>query len=189
MESEFNLSPRVLLFVAGSLVLLIISRSSLHNPRVHGFYRFFGFEGVLALLLLNGAWGPTISPPWLQLLGQLLVACSILFAALGYFQLRRHGGFHERLDVPENFPFENTAHLVTDGIYRFIRHPMYSSLLLLAWAMLLRYPTLAGGTVLIPTTVCIVMAARVEERENIGFFGERYREYMARSRMFIPFIL
>ncbi len=188
MASEFILT-RLLIFLTATVVLLFVSRGALRNPRVHGFYRFFAFEGVVGLMLLNGAWGPTNSPPWLMGVGQLLIVISILFVALAYLQLRRSGGFRERRATPENLPFENTARLVTGGIYRLIRHPMYSSLLLLAWAMFLRYPTLAGGVLLALTTLCLVAAARVEERENIAFFGERYREYMAKSRMFIPFVI
>jgi protein-S-isoprenylcysteine O-methyltransferase Ste14 len=36
--------------------------------------------------------------------------------------------------------------------------------------------------------VFLYAAARVEERENIGRFGEEYRQYMKKSRMFIPFL-
>jgi len=36
--------------------------------------------------------------------------------------------------------------------------------------------------------VFLYVTARVEERENIERFGEQYRQYMKKSRMFIPFI-
>jgi protein-S-isoprenylcysteine O-methyltransferase Ste14 len=38
-------------------------------------------------------------------------------------------------------------------------------------------------------SVFLVLTARVEERENLRYFGEAYREYMQHSRMFIPFVL
>ena len=44
---------KLLLFGLGSLILAYISRASLRAPRSHGFYRFFAWEAILALLLLN----------------------------------------------------------------------------------------------------------------------------------------
>ncbi len=44
---------KIIAFVVLSLVLVFISRSSLRAPRSHGFYRFFAWEFILALFLLN----------------------------------------------------------------------------------------------------------------------------------------
>jgi hypothetical protein len=53
MGSETFDDVRVLSFILVTVFLAGISRRSLANPRCHGFYRFFAFEGVLALVLLN----------------------------------------------------------------------------------------------------------------------------------------
>ena len=54
------------------------------------------------------------------------------------------------IHTDETFKFEQTGHLVTAGIYRYIRHPLYSALLLLAWPLfalfLLTFLVLAQGT-------------------------------------------
>ena len=44
---------QLVLFLAGSGCLLYLSRASLRAPRSHGFYRFFAWESILALFLLN----------------------------------------------------------------------------------------------------------------------------------------
>ena len=55
-------------------------------------------------------------------------------------------------DMPENLAFENTVKLVEVGLYRFIRHPMYASLLLLAWGAFLKHPLfLTFGLALLTT--------------------------------------
>jgi len=77
---------------------------------------------------------------------------------------------------------------VTTGIYRYIRHPMYGALLLYGWGIYLGYPTVMGLPVVVLTAIVIYVAARVEERENIGYFGAQYLAYMKTTRMFIPHV-
>jgi protein-S-isoprenylcysteine O-methyltransferase Ste14 len=78
---------------------------------------------------------------------------------------------------------------VEEGLYRYVRHPMYSSLLFLAWGAFCKQiiPLNIGLVALV--TVMLIAAAKIEERENINFFGGAYIEYMKRSRLFIPFVL
>ncbi len=180
---------RLAFFVTATLLNTMYSWRSLHNPKVHGFYRFFIFQGVIFLLVINGSMGPTLSPRWLKNFSQLLNAFAAFFVVAGYYQLRRSGNHTERIGFSENRHFENTARLIVAGIYRYIRHPMYGSLLLYAWGIYLGYPTMAGTPVVILATLAVYVAAKVEERENIAYFGNEYQEYMKTTKMFIPFIL
>lgn len=41
-------------FGLGTLVLLALSWRALQRPKSHGFYRFFAWEAILGLLVLNG---------------------------------------------------------------------------------------------------------------------------------------
>jgi protein-S-isoprenylcysteine O-methyltransferase Ste14 len=183
------LLARILLFVVFSLVFLVVSWKPLHNPRCHGFYRFFAFEGILFLLLHNhpfwfdGWYAPN------QIVSWLLLSVSILFVAQGLYMLRTAGGSKARVAAPENFAFENTVNLVTGGIYHYIRHPMYSSLLLLAWGAFLKHFSLPGLAVVAVTTVVLVVAGFIEEQENLAFFGPVYLEYRKTSKMFLPFLI
>ncbi len=102
--------------------------------------------------------------------------------------LRTSGGSKTRDESPENFAFENTLHLVTEGIYRYIRHPMYSSLLLLAWGTFLKHFSLAGLVAVAVSTIFLVVAGLIEEKENLAFFGPAYLEYRKTTKMFLPFL-
>jgi protein-S-isoprenylcysteine O-methyltransferase Ste14 len=78
---------------------------------------------------------------------------------------------------------------VTRGAYRFIRHPMYASLLLLAWGIFFKDPaSLAGLALAGLASLCLYLTARVEESENLRRFGEEYRVYMRGTKRFIPFL-
>ncbi|MFA6284660.1 MAG: isoprenylcysteine carboxylmethyltransferase family protein [Desulfurivibrionaceae bacterium] len=180
---------RSLLFVVFSLVFLALSWKPLRNPRCHGFYRFFAFEGILFLTLSNHPfWFDNWYAPK-QIVSWLLLAASILFVTQGLHMLRTAGGSQAREAMPENFAFENTATLVTAGIYRYVRHPMYSALLLLAWGAFFKHFSLAGAAVLAATTVFLMIAGLIEEKENLDFFGPAYLEYRKTTKMFLPFLL
>lgn len=85
--------------------------------------------------------------------------------------------------------FERTTVLVTWGIYRYIRHPMYASLFFLCWGFFFRAPSLAGGVLAAAASVLLWVAAIVEEAENIAYFGDAYRQYMKRTWRFLPHVL
>ena len=180
---------KILLFVVISLGLLGISWKPLHNPGCHGFYRFFAFEGILFLTLHNHPfWFTDWSAPR-QIISWLLLSASILFVVQGLYMLRTAGGSRVREAAPENFAFENTVTLVTGGIYRYIRHPMYSSLLLLAWGAFFKHFSPAGLVVVAGTTGFLMIAGFIEEKENLAFFGPAYLEYRKTTKMFLPFLL
>ncbi len=169
------------IFIFGSLLIVAISWRSLWNPTSHGFYRFFAFEAILALIVVNAsAWfqnpfGPVQILSWISLLG------SATLAALGFWYLVRAGR-------PSGY-FENTTELVMSGPYRSVRHPLYGSLLLLAWGTFLKDITVASVLLACAATAMLVATAKVEEKANLKKFGEAYGDYSHRTKMFLPRIL
>jgi protein-S-isoprenylcysteine O-methyltransferase Ste14 len=83
---------------------------------------------------------------------------------------------------------EKTTRLVTSGPYRYIRHPFYSSLLFLAIGAFFKQPSWLGGILSVLALFMLIATAKIEERENIAYFGEEYRTYMKQTKMFVPFI-
>lgn len=180
---------RILLFIIGTLFFLYVSRRSLKNPKSHGFYRFFVFETILLLVLLNHPhWFSNPFSP-LQLLSWVLLLTSICFVIQSLLMLKQQGGHGKRDEMLENLSFENTVNVVEDGLFRYIRHPMYSSLLFLGWGAFLKQLTPLTFFLVLVMSGFLIAAARVEERENISFFGSAYAEYMKRTKMFVPWVL
>jgi len=83
---------------------------------------------------------------------------------------------------------EKTTKLVTIGIYRYIRHPIYSAGLVGAWGVYLKQHTWLGLTLAVVATIAFYITAKMEEVENVRFFGEEYQDYMKRTKMFVPFL-
>ena len=79
--------------------------------------------------------------------------------------------------------------LVTGGIYRYIRHPQYTGLMLLSLGMILDWATLPTLILLPVMAVVYYRLARREENDMIAEFGDEYRAYMLKTRRFIPYIL
>lgn len=79
--------------------------------------------------------------------------------------------------------------LVTSGVYRYIRHPQYTGLLLLSLGMLIEWATLPMLVMLPVMIVMYTRLAKLEEWDMVLEFGEAYRQYMAKTKMFIPFVV
>jgi protein-S-isoprenylcysteine O-methyltransferase Ste14 len=83
-----------------------------------------------------------------------------------------------------------TAHkLVTDGVYAWVRHPMYTSFLLSALAQALLLPNwIAGPIGLVAFGILFFYRARREEALMIDTFGDGYRDFMRRTARIVPWI-
>jgi len=179
---------QVAAFIIATIVIAALSWRSLGNPRSHGFYRFFAFESILVVVLLNiPFWIKNAFSP-LQIVSWLFLLCSLIFVIQGVYLLRKIGGSVQRQDSPETFAFENTANLVTVGIYKYIRHPLYSSLLLLTWGAYLKNFTIAVTIAVILATAALVATAKMDERECLHTFGSAYGNYMKKTKRFIPYL-
>jgi protein-S-isoprenylcysteine O-methyltransferase Ste14 len=180
---------KTITFSLGTFLLVYISRASLRQPRSHGFYRFFAWEAILALFLLNVNFWFRDPFAWYQIIAWTLLFGCIVPLVFGVQALRTRGKPTEnREGDPSLLAFEKTTALVTTGIYRYIRHPLYSSLLLLAWGIFFKSPSWSGGILVIIATVFLALTAKADEAECTKFFGTAYQDYMKTTRMFIPFL-
>lgn len=77
--------------------------------------------------------------------------------------------------------------LVTSGVYRLIRHPMYTAIFLLAFAQaLLLSNWLAGPSCLLAFLLMFVLRIGGEEQMMLKKFGEAYADYRNRTNRLIP---
>ncbi len=185
------------LFVLASAALLYLSRKPLLAPGSHGFYRFFAWEAIAGLVVLNlPVWfrhplAPAQLASWLLLIGSIypLVAALRLLRAVGHAPVPAGVAAGPRDDAA-NYAFEDTSQLVRVGIYRYIRHPMYASLLYLAWGVYLKRPgSLAGIALVLAASIFLWLTALADEDECVRVFGSEYTRYMAQTRRFVPFLL
>jgi protein-S-isoprenylcysteine O-methyltransferase Ste14 len=171
-----------------TIVFFVISAGSvwlswpyLRRPILYGFYRFFAFEAILGLVLLNvdrwfsDPFSVIQIPSWLLLMGSAVLAI--------------HGFYLLRLIGKPSGSIEKTTELVQVGAYRFIRHPLYASLLLFALGAFLKDVSLLASILLVVVFVFLYATARAEERQNLETFTAEYAEYMQRTKMFIPYLL
>jgi len=179
---------KVIIFAVVSVGIVFLSWKSLLNPRSHGFYRFFAWEAILALILLNLDYWFYEPFSIHQIASWLLLIVSGFLVIHGVQLLRLVGKPDSERNDPSLIGIEKTTELVTVGAYRYIRHPLYSSLLFLAWGVFFKHPSWVGVSLAVITTFFLTMTAKIEETENIRFFGTAYQSYLKQTKMFIPFL-
>ncbi|MFC2115655.1 methyltransferase family protein [Bacteroidota bacterium] len=173
-----------------SLVILIILTLtniwlswwiSLRKKRYHGIFRFLSFESIILLVFMNSpAWfrDPFV---WHQWISWILLIASLLVAIFGFFLFYHHGRPSDHM--------EETTQLISTGLYRYIRHPLYLSLILGGFGVMMKDPKWTQVILSIINLLAMYLTARVEENEMIRKFGQEYAEYMKKTKMFIPFIM
>lgn len=180
------LNYKIIMFIIASAPIVWISRFSLRNHRSHGFYRFFAWEAILALILLNlNYW---FYQPFhiRQVVSWLLLIASLYLVIRGMQLLATAGKPDDRRADPSLLGLEKTTELVTQGLYRYIRHHLYSSLLFLTWGAFFKKFSAAGLCLAVLASVFLTVTAKMEEAENTSFFGPAYQSYMGKTKMFIP---
>lgn len=172
---------KIIIFAFLSIGAITFSRDYLFNLRSHGFYRLLAFESILALFLLNiDKWFQTPFT-FFQIMSWILLILSACLALHGFYLLYKYGDTEGGV--------EYTTVIVRAGAYRFIRHPLYASLLFFALGVYLKSPSMIASLLVALCSLFLFLTAKVEEKESINKFGEEYVSYMGTTKMFIPYIL
>jgi len=175
-------------FIVLSIPIFLISWKSLKTKGSHGFYRFFSWEAILVLLVFKIEYWFADPFSWHQIISWILLFTSLWFVLAGIITLKRKGK-QKKVRTDKNlYAFEKTSELVTTGIYKFIRHPLYSSLILLSWGAYFKKPDPILPYVAIFAASFLFLTARADEKECIQYFGDKYKEYMKITKRFIPFL-
>lgn len=104
-----------------------------------------------------------------MLLSNLLIIGGIWIISAGWEQVYRSEG-----------------RLVTDGIYRYVRHPQYSGIFVITLGLMIQWPTLPT-LILWPFVIAMyVRLANKEEEDVLEKFPDEYAAYMERTPRFIP---
>ena len=135
------------------------------------FLQFF----IIFLMLLP------LGEPTLYFSTGLLIV--ILGAVIGFLAITTHerGNFNIRPDIKEN------CVLVTDGIYAYVRHPMYLSVLLMMLGVTLIYFTYYE--LVLYALLFIILLIKLFYEESLWQCHSReYEAYKKRTKRLIPFI-
>jgi len=180
---------KIIIFILSSLLLVYISRASLFKPRSHGFFRFFAWEAIVGLFLLNVEDWFRDPFAWNQIIAWILLFACIVPLVFGIQALKSRGKpAAKRVGDESLLAFEKTTQLITSGIYKYIRHPLYSSLFLLTWGIFFKSTSLASGALAALSTIFLVFTAKADEAECVQFFGSAYSKYMQKTKMFVPYV-
>jgi len=115
-----------------------------------------------------------------------LLALSIFIAGaiLGIWALthNRLGNFNIQPNLKEN------STLITTGIYSHIRHPMYSSVVVMMLAFVIATPIIMEA--LLWTLLIVVLVLKAKREEYLWTnHNEEYKLYREKTKLFIPYIL
>lgn len=179
---------KLVIFLGSTAGMIYVSRVSLRSFRSHGFSRFFAWEAILVLFLINvDVW---FYEPFSfhQITSWLCLIISTFLVIHSTWLLHVLGKPDKNRNDSSLFRIEKTTVIVKEGVYKYIRHPIYSSLLFLAWGIFLKSLSWLTVVFVVLATVFLIATAKVEEIENMQYFGEAYHEYMKQTKLFIPFL-
>ena len=178
-----------------SSIVMVIIRAP-HGQRSRGIKVVKSRKGVLEIMLLTLAWlGFFVPLIWIASpvfgfadypLRPVPFVAGILCLALGLWLLYRS---HADLGTNWSITLEvREGHqLVSQGIYRHVRHPMYLALLLYSAGQALVLPNwVAGPSYLVAFGLLFVLRVGPEERLMLEEFGKDYEAYMARTKRLVP---
>ncbi len=120
-----------------------------------------------------------VLPAWVGWIGVVVLAAAVWLLWRAHADLGHN--WTPTLQIKE-------AHtLVTQGVYRYIRHPIYAAVWLTGLAQVLMLPNwLAGPACLLLFLPVYLVRVPREERMMLDHFGEAYRTYMYRTGGIIP---
>jgi methanethiol S-methyltransferase len=196
------------LLVVLNAAIFIIFAFSFFKPRTRRDWRSFGAFSAFLVALFTEMYGFPLTIYLLSgWLGQLYPGMDLLSHNMGHlwstllgwegdphfspFHLLSYafigGGFvllARAWDVL--YQAQRSGQVAASGPYSTVRHPQYVAFVLIMFGFLLQWPTVLT-LVMFPILVTMyVRLARREERESLGYFGEAYATYMARTPAFIP---
>ena len=148
--------------------------------RVWGRGRFVLVIAAIVVIRIVRPHGWTTNSPVVGAIGAALFVCGLAVAIWARVNIGRNWGMPMTTkEEPE---------LVTSGPYRFVRHPIYSGLLLAFLGTALVTDVL-GLVIVAAFGAAFYYSARVEERNLTAAFPDAYPAYREHTKMLVPFVL
>ncbi len=98
-----------------------------------------------------------------------------------------------RLEIKEWFaelwsPSKLGDGFTSSGIYRYMRHPLYTGGIIFSFGMIIVFQTWLGLLLYIYPIIVMIKTSSKEEALLLERFGEEYRDYMNKTGRFLPYI-
>ena len=180
--------------LAASIVMVVIRAP--YGRRSRGVKVARSYKGPREVALLTLAWTGFIVPliwvvspvfsfaeyslrPWPLGAGVLCLAAGLWWLYRSHSDLGRY--WSVTLELRENH------RLITQGAYRYVRHPMYAALFLYSIGQALVLPNwVVGPSYLVAFGILFALRIGAEERMMLETFGEEYAGYMTRTKLLVP---
>lgn len=142
---------------------------------------------IVAQAVVWAGWPESLSPlvatsdqafGWLQAIGGVVLFAGIALLVKAQLEL----GVSWRIGIEE----DASPGLMTGGLYRFCRNPIFLALLIVVTGYALLLPTRLSIILALGTYVGIRLQVSAEEAYLLHVYGERYREYARRVGRFLP---
>ena len=137
---------------------------------------------VLPMLYIFSPWISFVDfeiPIWMQWIGVAIIACALWLFYRSHKDLGQN--WSASLEIREEH------NLVTNGIYRQIRHPMYACIWLMVIGQALLLPNyIAGYSGLLTFGLLYFLRIEQEEKMMLDEFGSAYQAYMKDTKRLIP---
>lgn len=118
-------------------------------------------------------------PFWMGQAGIFILACSLLIFWRAHYDLKAN--WSPSLELYEGHT------LITSGIYQYIRHPMYASLLVQSIAQILLLQNwIAGPASLVMFVPFYLLRSKAEENMMLEKFGSQYLDYQKTTGGLLP---
>lgn len=100
--------------------------------------------------------------------------------------LKKKGGFSSLTETAQ-LQIVKKHQLVTDGPYRFIRHPLYLGEILRNLGVAILFSSVYGILIVTLASIFLIFRIQIEEKMLIVVFGEEYKEYARNTKKIIPY--
>lgn len=173
-------------WLLSEVVLIVFTRRNLRNafPRDRGSRTLLWF--VIGIGIAAGTASQSVSAASIRIPEPWLLGISLLLI-VGGFVIRWTAILTLGRFFSTSVAIHDDHRLIRTGLFRLVRHPSYSGLLLLFLGMGLSFGNwLSFAVIVVPFLAALLYRIRVEESSLVGVLGQDYVDYCKTTKRLLP---
>lgn len=140
---------------------------------------FIAFEVIFSFVGTLFNWKSLHDSSYLVIIGSIIAILGFIIHIISHISHKK--GHRISSEINE---------IVTEGPFRYIRHPMYTGLLLVFWGIYIIWSYFYTVIIPISGTILLYIIAKEEEEYLLENLGDQYEKYKKKVKwMFIPGII